>query len=227
MGNWFATSERDLGVRRYGLVDAPELRAVDGDDGPRLVGRSAPYDEWSENLGGFIEIIREGAFDKTLNENPDVVALWQHDTTRPLGRTSADTLMLESRSDGLWADIIPPSHEAGVVESIRRQDVRQMSFGFSVVKDSWEDRENEPDRRELLEVRLFEVSAVTFPAYPGTSIDARSFESALRDGYLTHGEPGVMGGVDRQEVAGKTVEPEPTLHSYRRRLDLEKLRRRR
>lgn len=129
---------------------------------------------------GFREQIAPGAFTKTLQER-DVVALWNHDSSKPLARTSAGNLHLRQTERGLEADITPVETsygndlralaEAGVVKG--------MSFGFEIVDDDWTDDEGRSvsravgTNRTIREVRLVEVSAVTFPAYPTTDFAAR------------------------------------------------------
>lgn len=154
-----------------------ELRAEQGEDGARvLVGYAVVFNSDSEPIGGsFIERIAPTAFAKTLREG-DPVALWQHDMAKPIGRRSNNTLVLIEDEHGLLVRISLPDTSWGVDawKSIERGDVRQMSFGFDVIKDSWEDRANALPLRVVQEARLFEVSPVTFPAYPATEVEARS-----------------------------------------------------
>jgi len=156
-----------------------ELRVLrEEGQAPRISGYAAVFDTPSEVLFGFFrEIIRPGAFANSLKEG-DVRALWQHDAARVLGRTKNSTLILAEDSHGLKIDITPPKTQwaQDALESIRRGDVDQMSFGFQALKDNWTKDENGFQLRELLEVEVFEVSAVTFPAYPDTTVAVRSRE---------------------------------------------------
>jgi HK97 family phage prohead protease len=161
--------------RRTWSVD--ELR-VDGEtDSPRIIGHAAVFNMLSENLGGFREQIAPGAFAKTLGG--DVRALFNHDPNYPLGRTKANTLRLTEDSKGLAVEIDPPdtAQARSVVEALRRGDVSQMSFGFRTIRDEWENRPNGDVIRTLLEVKLFDVSPVTFPAYTQTDAAVRSLEA--------------------------------------------------
>lgn len=158
-----------------------ELRA-EGDGDPVLVGHAAVFDTLSLEMFDFRERIAEGAFTETLGED-DIRALWNHDTTAVLGRNRAKTLELTEDSEGLAVRIMPPDTQAGrdAVVSIRRGDVSQMSFGFRVLDDEWD---VDGDNRDMLirtvsKVQLFEVSPVTFPAYPDTDISQRDFAGAL------------------------------------------------
>jgi Escherichia/Staphylococcus phage prohead protease len=154
-----------------------EIR-VEGSDAPKITGYAAVFDKKSEDLGGFREVIRRGAFSKTIKE-ADVRALFNHDPNFVLGRTKSGTLSLEENAKGLKIAIDPPKTQIVrdlVIEPIKRGDIDQMSFGFQAINDKW-GTENEGQVRELLEVKLFDISPVTFPAYPQTSVQAR----ALRD----------------------------------------------
>ena len=159
-----------------------EVRLADNFvDTPKITGYAAVFNEPSELLSdgwGFswIEIIRHGAFAKTIKE-ADVRALVNHDSNYVLGRNAAGTLSLKENRRGLEVSIDPPDTQwaRDLVVSMERGDVTQMSFAFSVVTDRWtEDRKAETLTRELLEVKLYDVSVVTFPAYPQTSAVARS-----------------------------------------------------
>lgn len=154
----------------------PAVEIRDGADGkPVLEGHAAVFNRPSEDLGGFIEQIAPGAFARALREKSDVRALVDHDPSRILGRTKAGTLALVEDAEGLRAEIRPPQTTAGrdVVESVRRGDLDGMSFAFRTLKDSW-DYAAEPPLRTLLDVDLYDVSVVTYPAYPDTSVALRS-----------------------------------------------------
>lgn len=158
-----------------------EVRAADDKSPGTLTGYAAVFDKWSENLGGFREIIRKGAFKNSLEEGADVRALVGHDTARIIGRASAQTLSIEEDDTGLRVEIDLPNTTEGrdLAESVRRGDIDGMSFGFNVTSDRWTfSDDGEPDERELLGIELFEVSAVTFPAYPDTTLAKRSLERA-------------------------------------------------
>lgn len=167
----------DREIRAFRLDMLLELRAGDKDL-PRIKGHAAVFDVKSEDLGGFREIIRPGAFKKSLEGGADVRALVDHDPTRILGRNKAGTLEVREDKKGLFVDISPgnTSHGRDIVESIRRGDVDSMSFGFRTINDQWH-IEDEETVRELLEVDLFDVSPVSFPAYPQTDVAARSMEA--------------------------------------------------
>ncbi len=177
-----------------------EIRASDGEP-PKIVGHAAVFNSLSEDLGFFREKIAPGAFAKTIQE-ADVRALWNHDPNFVLGRTKSGTLKLAEDEKGLAVEIIPPDTQwaRDLMETMRRGDVDQMSFGFQVVKEEWEGDVNNPIR-VLKEVKLFDVSPVTFPAYPATDVQVRSLLSILRD-YLPSEPPLAGHSVDtRKEKA--------------------------
>ena len=155
-----------------------EQRAAgDDDERPTIVGYAAIFDSLSEDLGGFREMIDPGAFAGTLGD--DIKALFNHDSDQvPLGRTKAGTLELSTDKTGLRVVIDPPATPFGdnVVGAIRRGDIDQMSFGFRTIEDKWRETDDGDIIRTLLEVRLFEVSPVSFPAYPQTQVAVRSLE---------------------------------------------------
>ena len=147
----------------------------DEDGARRVSGYAAVFDLLSEDLGGFRELIRPGAFAKTLQES-DVRALWNHDSNYPLGRTSAGTLRLWEDEHGLGFELALPETSYGkdLAESMRRGDVREMSFAFVAVREDWKAAEGTVVQRDLVEVKLYEVSPVVFPAYPQTSAQVRA-----------------------------------------------------
>lgn len=157
-----------------------EVRAV-ADAPPRLVGYAAVFDLPSENLGGFTEVIRRGAFAKTVRE-ADIRALWNHDPNYVLGRTKNGTLHLAEDDHGLRIEVAPPdtTWARDVLTTIQRGDVDQMSFGFRAVRDRWHTDDQGRVQRELLEVALYDVSPVTFPAYPQTEVQVRSAIAELQ-----------------------------------------------
>lgn len=152
-----------------------EIRAEQGDDKSlRISGHAAVFNKKSEPIFGFREIVLPGAFKKTIKD-ADVRALWNHDPNFVLGRNKSGTLRLKEDDVGLRTDIDLPDTQFArdLYTSIKRGDVDQMSFGFRTITDKWRTQDKETIR-ELAEVELFDVSPVTFPAYPQTDIAARA-----------------------------------------------------
>jgi uncharacterized protein len=153
-------------------ADLAELRAADESDGMTLHGYAARFNSRSEDMG-FREVIEPGAFARSLKARNDVKALLNHNSDIVLGSTRAGTLVLTEDDRGLADTISLPETTAGkdTAVSVRRGDITAQSFGFSVVKDEWN---NDYSQRRLLEVRLHEVSVVAFPAYRATSVNVRA-----------------------------------------------------
>lgn len=128
------------------------------------------YELWP----GATESIAPGAFSGTLGN--DVRALVDHETRLVLGRSKAGTLELREDSHGLWGKvrINPNDTDAmNLYNRVKRGDVDQCSFGFNIIKEDTEIRDDGSVHWTIREVELFEVSVVTFPAYESTSISAR------------------------------------------------------
>lgn len=123
------------------------------------------------------ETIDPGAFD--LVRDTDVRALVNHDTTLVLGRTTVGTLTLRIDERGLFGSIEINQADQDAVnlyERVKRGDVSQCSFGFEILSQSIESVEGQPTVFHLQEVRLYEVSVCTFPAYEDTAVVARKKE---------------------------------------------------
>ena len=150
-----------------------ELR--DEQDGMTFVGYAAKFNSWSEDLGGFREQIEPGAFKRSLRARGDVKLLVNHDTGRVLASTRAGTMRLIEDEVGLRVEASLPNNTEGrdMAESLRRGDYSKMSFGFSVMKDSWN---SDMTERSLKSVKLFEASIVAFPAYSETEAMVRSLD---------------------------------------------------
>lgn len=162
------------------LVRAVERRA--GDDGKVTVaGYAAVFGEWADISGWFQETVARGAFANSIR-TADVRAYFDHDRGRVLGRSSAGTLRLTEDAKGLFVEIDLPDTSDGrdVATLVERGDISGMSFGFSVLRQEW-DETVEPAKRTILEVALSEVSIVSEPAYEGTSIALRSLEAARQE----------------------------------------------
>jgi len=156
--------------RTFTVRDVEARQAEDGT--MRLSGYAAVFNDSSVPLP-FKESIAPGAFRKTLMETPDVRLLINHEGL-PLARTKNGTLTLTEDDRGLYmdAEIADTSEGRDLYKLVERGDVDQMSFAFRVIRQKWsEDR----TRRVLTEISLADgdVSVVTYPAYPTTSVEAR------------------------------------------------------
>jgi len=154
-----------------------ELRA-EGDR--RLRGYAIVFNRNSLDLGGFIERIRPEAVDRTLSEALDVRALVGHDSDKILGRTKSGTLRLSKDARGLRIEIDPDpdiTYARDIMRAVARGDVTGMSFAFRTLEDDWR-LEGDTPMREVLDMRISEVSIVSFPAYPDTDVSVA--QRALR-----------------------------------------------
>jgi HK97 family phage prohead protease len=162
--------------REVRFLSKAEVRAK-ADGSKVITGYAAMFDSLSEDLGGFREVIKPGAFTKSLANGADVRALFNHDDNMVLGRTSAGTLRLTEDNIGLRfeCDLPDTSYANDLHTSIKRGDINQCSFGFYCRADNWIPTAQAPGTlREVLEADVFDVSPVTFPAYQSTSLSARS-----------------------------------------------------
>ncbi len=162
--------------RRGVCVDDAELRMVPY--GNTLTGYAAVYNRMSQDLGGFVEIIKPGAFDTILENAPDVLALYNHDENQLLGRTSSGTLRLSSDQIGLRYDIDLPPSRSDIKDLIQRRDLKGSSFGFKIAPkdDKWEKVGDIMQRTIYRFTRLFDVGPVVSPAYLDTTAAMRSLQ---------------------------------------------------
>lgn len=158
------------------------LRAAGDEQQPVIEGDGAVFGVETVVGRWFREKIRAGAFTRVLSESPDVIGAFNHDWTYVLGRTTANTLHLEQTDKGLRYSIDVNPHDTQAVsvwEKVKRGDVNQSSFAFTVRKEEWtepaDDDENQLALREIVEIgKLFEVGPVPFAQYPEASAQARS-----------------------------------------------------
>ncbi|WP_105208060.1 HK97 family phage prohead protease [Streptococcus suis] len=139
-----------------------------------IEGYFAVYGSETELWPGAFEEIKGGAFDDTL-EN-DIRALINHNTELVLGRNKAGTLTLEADDKGLWARVVINEQDTDALNlyaRVQRGDVDQCSFGFNIIEESTEFREDGTIKWTIEKIDLHEVSIVTFPAYEATSVQAR------------------------------------------------------
>lgn len=154
-----------------------ETRGEGDTAAPVISGYAAVFNSLSENLGGFREQIAPGAFDDVLTD--DVRALFNHDPNHILGRNGAGTLRLSIDAKGLKYEIDPPDTQTArdLIVSMKRGDVDQSSFAFTVENDDW----NEDDDGRVIRTitkfkRLYDVSPVTYPAYTDATVGLRHLE---------------------------------------------------
>lgn len=152
----------------------------DSGTNPCIEGYFAVFNSKYQIYSDMSESIAPGAFTECLSN--DVRALINHDTSLVLGRTSAHTLELRQDEHGLWGhiDINPNDSDAmNLYERVKRGDVDQCSFGFDILDEETEFREDGSVHWTIKKVELYEVSVCTFPAYEATSVSAREKDKEL------------------------------------------------
>lgn len=187
----------------------------DGDGGLHFEGYAAIFDSPSEPLP-FIERIQRGAFQRSIKARNDIKMLWNHDAGQPLASTRSGTLSLYEDERGLRveAELAPTTLGRDIAVLTRTKVVDSMSFGFSVIRDSWNEDGSE---RTLHSVRLHEVSLVSFPAYQSTAgtTSVRGLEKVARSvsvdadalaDTLLKVESGQNISADEREVLAKVLE---------------------
>ena len=164
-------------VNRQMRTKSTEFKTREDGENLAIEGYFAVFDSVYEIAPGMSESIAPGAFDNTLSG--DIRALINHDTTLVLGRTKANTLQLKADNHGLWGHIDINRNDTDAMNlynRVQRGDVDQCSFGFNIVNEETDFREDGSVHWTIREVELFEVSPCTFPAYEETNIAARSKE---------------------------------------------------
>lgn len=146
-----------------------------------ITGYAAVFNKDSEDFGGWVERIDPKAFDDVLGD--DAVALFNHDPNLILARNNVN-LTLSIDDVGLKYTFEAPNTTVGndLLENIRIGNVRQSSFAFIASATKWEDPADKTQRsvRTILKVeRLYDVSPVTYPAYPDTTVASRTLKTKL------------------------------------------------
>jgi uncharacterized protein len=145
----------------------------------KLWGYAAIYNSPSQDLGGFVEQILPGAFNRSLENPANIRALLEHDPQRLLGRVGSGTLTLHEEWKGLYFELSLPdtsyARDLGVL--VERRDIAGCSFGFRVPEggDHWEVRSGQL-MRDLVNVQLEEITITANPAYLDTTVAKRSMD---------------------------------------------------
>ena len=146
----------------------------DDDGALHIEGYFAVFNSVYQIWDDMSESVAPGAFTDTLGG--DVRALIDHETRLVLGRNTAGTLQLREDSHGLWGDVLinPNDQDAmNLYARVQRGDVNQCSFGFDILEQETEFRDDGSVHWTIKKVKLYEVSVCTFPAYAETSVQAR------------------------------------------------------
>lgn len=141
----------------------------------KIEGYFAVFNSNYQIFDDLSESVAPGAFDDTLGD--DIRALINHDSSLVLGRNTAHTLDLRQDEHGLWGSITinPNDQDAmNLYARVQRGDVDQCSFGFDILSEDYDVRDDGSVHWTIKKVRLYEVSVCTFPAYEETNVKARS-----------------------------------------------------
>jgi len=191
----FKRHERRLDAANLQVRSAAEDVAGDSTKSSVLTGYAAVFDDpttlWSDPYGKVVESIKPGAFARAIAEGQDVRALVDHNSSLLLGRTRSGTLRIWEDAKGLAFELRLPDTQVArdLAENIRLGNVSQCSFAFSPASGGETSITEERDGLvvtsiELTDVDLFDVSIVTYPAYPSTSVDleerGRAFAKSSR-----------------------------------------------
>lgn len=152
------------------VIGNPQFRVDSEGEGLSLRGYAAVFEQ-DTDLGPFTESIQRGAFRDSIQRRDDVAALIDHDPSLIVARTP-DTLELSEDEHGLKVRISPAKTTiaSDLMENIRAGNVKQMSIGFWVEEELADFDTREKPHFTITRAKLFDVSAVTFPAYKQTEI---------------------------------------------------------
>lgn len=194
-------------TERRALSAPIEVRKAADAEGRTISGYAAIFNSVTDIGGYFREQIAPGAFANAIAG--DVRALFDHDSSKVLGRTTAGTLRLSEDSKGLAIEIDLPDTQTArdLAVSMERGDISGMSFGFAVTRQEW-DETQDPPLRTILECELAEVSVVTFPAYEDTEAAVRSLEEAKAAGQLERDRAQQNAAEARARIAARRAKHE-------------------
>lgn len=168
----------EIGKRQVRAV-ATNFETRDEGDNQYIEGYFSVFNSIYEIGEGMTESIAPGAFTETLSD--DIRCLTDHDTRLVLGRTSAHTFELRQDEHGLWGRVLINRNDQDAVNTkarVDRGDVNQASFGFDILEEETDFREDGSVHWTIKKVKLYECSVVTFPAYKETNLSSRKEEKA-------------------------------------------------
>jgi HK97 family phage prohead protease len=143
-----------------------------------ITGYVNKFNELSEDLG-FFETVKPGAFKRSLESNKNILALFDHDTSKILGSTNSETLILKEDDIGLYFELKLNnnlSYTRDILELIEMKVLSNCSFGFKINQDEWEEKEGSY-YRNLLDIELMEITLTGLPAYTSSEFSLRSLDN--------------------------------------------------
>lgn len=168
----------EIGKRQVRAVSTNFETREEGDN-LYIEGYFVVFNSNYEIADGMSESIAPGAFDDTLAD--DIRCLTDHDTRLVLGRTSAHTFEVRQDEHGLWGRVLINRNDQDALNTkarVDRGDVNQASFGFDILDEETEYRQDGSVHWTIKKVKLYECSVVTFPAYKETNLTSRKEEKA-------------------------------------------------
>lgn len=165
---------RDIGARQMRAVTTSFETRSDDDGNQYIEGYFSVFNSTYEMGEGMSESIAPHAFDDTLAD--DIRCLTNHDTRLVLGRTAAHTFELKQDERGLWGRVLINPKDTDAMNTkarVDRGDVNQASFGFDILQEDTDIREDGSVHWTIKKVKLYECSVVTFPAYTETNLASR------------------------------------------------------
>lgn len=197
-----------------------EKPGLDNDE-KKICGYAAVYGVRSVDLGGFVEELSPGCFDRCIAEGQDVRCLFNHDPNMVLGRTVAGTCRIACDAHGLRyeSDLADRQLDRDLKVSMKRGDITGSSFAFTVAPDgdSWRQEESGLIVRTISRVdHLYDVSPVTYPAYQAT-------EACVRARTMADARKAAVAAADQAAIAkAESIRKETSqrLHLWRRHFDL-------
>ncbi|SFT04150.1 HK97 family phage prohead protease [Marininema halotolerans] len=195
------TMERSKGEVRTLPILELNTRTAEGSKKPKISGRAAVYDEFTEiqDYWGdtFHERIQKGAISESISKGHDIFALRNHNWSDVLGRTGAN-LTLSDKEEGLYFELAPNDSTLGrdTMEDIRSGLIKGCSIGFRIEDEEWEERDG-AFFRTITEIELLEVTLTPIPAYTSTTAEVRSLTPDLVQSKIKQGS---MEDEERQAI---------------------------
>jgi len=171
----------DTKERRY-FSSQLQFEERDGvKDENTIIGHASVFNKDSEDFGGWIERVAPGAFDDVLGD--DAIAAFNHDPSMIVGRNGKNMKLTVDKTGLRYVVKLPDTTLArDLKQLIKDEIISQSSFAFTVRQQQWEHFKDKPSIRTIVKVdRLYDVSPVTYPAYPDTTVAARSFQKPTED----------------------------------------------
>lgn len=172
--------DRTMGSRQV-RARTTEFTVRSDEDGKQYIeGYFAVFNSNYNISPGMSESVAPEAFNNTISD--DIRCLTDHDTRLVLGRTSAHTFELKVDAHGLWGRALVNPNDQDAVNTkarIDRGDINQASFGFDIIKEDSDIREDGSVHFTIREVKLYECSVVAFPAYAETNITSRARDAEV------------------------------------------------